>query len=99
MIHKIRHFDLRPNEPVQLWSNGIKLDARFLFRDTLRACFTVGAEFREFELREDGDIEERPRGKGATEILGNGSTGVYNSAADVAEARRQRRRWTIAATR
>jgi len=99
MMHKVRHFDLRPGETVELWSNGIKLEARFLFRDTLRACFKIGTDLREFELRTDGDIEERARGRASSEILGNDSNGIYNSAADVAEARRQRRHWTIAANR
>ncbi len=87
----MKHWDLRPGETVTLASRGTRIDARFQFRDTLRAAFLIdredGAHLRIFSLRDDGDLSEKPS---TDEIIRMINELDYISA----EAAR-RRHWTI----
>jgi hypothetical protein len=56
----MKHWDLIPGENVTLSGVGQKsLIARFLFRDTVHACFVVDGGLREFALRDDGALVDR----------------------------------------
>ena len=59
----MKHYDLKPGEVVTLhcWRpEGSRLLARFLFRDTIHACFEVlGAldpRYEEFAMGADGEL-------------------------------------------
>ena len=87
----MKHWDLTPNEPVELIrQDGLKIQARFLFHTTVRACFMTRAgeagRFREFELLEDGNLLEY-----YGRLHANGFS-FYNSraAADIMKSRRKR---------
>jgi hypothetical protein len=76
----MKHWDLFPNETVTLSHGAMKLTARFLFRDTTRACFELFDDdltFREFHLRRDGDLSV---GFGEAEVMRKTNAGDYNSA-------------------
>lgn len=62
----MKHWDLTPKQLVTLIRrDGHKIECRFLFRDTVHACFLVyDAElvgrFRQFQLMNDGGLKTAP---------------------------------------
>lgn len=94
----MKHWELTPKQKVLLTrTDGLQLEAQFLFRDTVRACFQILDEeecgdFLQFQLMEDGTLKDSPSKE---QLLG--SAGEFGSPVNFAEALRNCRRWQIAA--
>ena len=98
----MKHWDLTPKQFVTLnCTNGITLEARYLFSDTVRACFLIYdgeqfGEFRQFQILDDGDLKTSPtredllNGRSITEVAG-----AYMSPPNFAAAMRRMKRWQI----
>ena len=98
----MKHQDLTPKQLVTLTStDGTTLEARYLFSDTVRACFLIYdgeqfGEFRQFQICDDGDLKTSP----TREDLLNGRSheevaGSYMSPSMFAATMRRMPRWQI----
>lgn len=98
----MKHWDLTPKQFVTLTStNGITLEARYLFSDTVRACFLIYdgeqfGDFRQFQILDDGDLKTSP----TREDLMNGRTlqqakANYMGPSHFAATMRRMKRWQI----
>jgi hypothetical protein len=91
----VKHWDLRPNEQVNLVrQDGKKIGVRFLFRDTLHACFARGTgddqSFLQFRLLDDGNLREHPSKTEVLRVLRAEGFGMdYYSASQILKHRKQ----------
>ena len=99
----MKHWDMTPKQLVTLTcTDGTTLEARFLFRDTVRAAFVIYdgeqfGDFREFQLLDDGDLKTSPTredllfGRSRQEAKAN-----YMSPSHFERTIRRMKRWQIA---